>query len=682
MIKLGPDPMDQILDRYSEIKRTDALPAIDDQELAEREDAAARYFGEDEAYFVDFITASINESIEGYKDIRKVQNNCWNVYNENEPVSYADKEEWQARTVIPKPFQTVQFGVAAVRKAFSPDFLSIENTNNEAAAKFWQRLMSVQLDAQHSNFLLRFIDAVTMGLAVGVSLEMIPRWVPGKGLEYTLAEPWKIQRDPGSLARDPQSGLYWIHQEWLDFYLLKQGETAGRYFDVDRVKDVGEENSQDPFMTREAIAARRAQLIDQTKFRQLILTSEYWGSILDKHGALLLPRARTTIAGGRIIQYPTAVSTDGLRWPGISFSPLPDILKFGGRGLLEGTLSMWEAMNTVMCLHQDNLQWVVNPPREINVDGLVDPKDVESWPGKDYLTRDTLNGQQVVRTVDRRSRTNEVLANLQYIDQQFQRGSFVTDGVQGLPGYRKDITARESRQNLDQAMGVFGLMGINLESGAIASITAGADVIRQQISYRELQAIFTEQELSALNIQPDDTVPSGVANIPPMDGQFSVSGMQALMKDNETLQTIRELVIPLSGHPRYAAYIKPYRVIKAIEERVNLSDEGLFATEEEARSIELSERLTAAKQTEAAEALAELQEMLGITDLVTRIQGIETTDLKTIGERILLMKSEFEEVEENGDQRNPNEPVGSAPSRAPAGIPAGAAAFGPGAAPA
>ena len=130
-------------------------------------------------------------------------------------------------------------------------------------------------------------------------------FVKGKGLQFELIEPWKIHRDPDAPSRDTQGGMYWIHQEWLDYFVLKAGEKKGRYFDVVRVKEVNQsQNPDDPFLTKEAVAARKAQTWERSKFRKAILTSEFWGIVLDPKGEVLLPRATYTIAGGRVIQKP------------------------------------------------------------------------------------------------------------------------------------------------------------------------------------------------------------------------------------------------------------------------------------------------------------------------------------------------------------------------------------------
>jgi len=627
------DPTIELQNRKRAIDTRD-IYSMDEKETRERQEAARAYAGEDEKHFVDYITDCRNQSVKGHKSIRATQYNCWNVYKENEPVSYKDKEEWQARTIIPKPFQTVQYGAAAIKKAFSPNFLSIEKAKNKPAADFWQRLMEHELNNQHAKFVTRFADATIMALATGISMEMIPRWIPGKGLEFALIEPWKIHRDPDALSRDSQSGMYWIHEEWLDYFVLKKGEKNGRFFDVDRVKETESGDSDNPFLSKEAIAARKEMIWERSKYRKMILTSEFWGIILDKKGNVLLPNGTCTMAGGRIIQKPKISIYKSMRWPGISFSPLPDILKHGGRGLLEGIMTVWEAMNNMMCLHQDYMQWLVNPNTEINVDALVDATDVEQWPGKENLVKDTISGQQAIRVVQRRGRTNEVLANMQYYDQNFQRGSFVTDSVQGLPGYRKDITYREAAMNLDQALAVYGLMGENIEEGAIDIIGAAADIIESHAGYNDYTEVFTEDELNNYGIKPNINDKRGVSGIPKLDGSFHVSGIQALMKDNETLTNIKQVMIPLANDPAFGPFIKPYKILKSIETRVNLTDEDIIVDEDQAVIIDLQKQLAQAKEMDAAQKLQDLQEAMGVTDLVGKIKEIETRDIGTMAGKI------------------------------------------------
>jgi len=101
---------------------------MDAKERKERTAAAKALAREDEAHLVAFVQDCIDTP-----EIREVQDRCWRAYNEEEPESYANKEAWQSRTVVPRPFAAVQYGASAIKKAFSPDFLTITDKRDPAA---------------------------------------------------------------------------------------------------------------------------------------------------------------------------------------------------------------------------------------------------------------------------------------------------------------------------------------------------------------------------------------------------------------------------------------------------------------------------------------------------------------------------------------------------------------------
>ncbi len=578
------DPRDEVFNRIREIMSRPATHVIDRQERFEREEAADAYAGENEKHFADYARDCIEQSRKAMHEVRRIQSVLYDMYLEKEPSFYADKEDWQNRIVVPKPFGAVQFGMAAVKKAFQPRFLSIDNYTNKASAEFWEKLMTFQHNEQHARFRQVFTIASGMGLAIGHSLEMIPRWVKGKGLQYTLVEPWKIDRDPDAITMDPQSGMFWIHSEWVDYFVLKEGEKKGIYHDVDRAKDHGGSSIANDGLTKEELKLKRGYIHQKSKFRKLIFTSEFWGTVLDPRGEVLLPNGYYTVAAGlHVIKKPRMTGFHNIRWPGMSFSPLPDFLRFGGRGLLEGVKSLWEYMCNMMCLHADYQTWIVNPETEINVDALVDPTDVERWPGKTYLTKNTLSGNQVVRTTDRRFITNDILPNLAYADQNFQRGTFINDAIQGLPGYRKDMTWRESQMLLEQALGVFGLIGENSEWGAVDSLKASADVVRANISIQELREVFGKEADQFIDLES----PTGTGlSLPVLDGSFHISGLSTIAKEAETIKAIAEQFAPMAERPPWAKYMNPYQILKALEERTNVKDEGFCVEPEMAKKID------------------------------------------------------------------------------------------------
>jgi hypothetical protein len=280
---------------------------------------------------------------------------------------------------------------------------------------------------------------------------------------------------------------------------------------------------------------------------------------------------------------------------------------------LKSVVTVWEAMCNLQCLFEDALSWLVNPPKEVCVEQLVDPRDVEDWPGKKYLTRESVNGQQAVRESIRRDVTGSILANQQYHDQIFQRGSFITDAVQGLPGYRKDVTWRESQQMLDQGLGVFQLIGANVESGAIAALAAAQEVIEAFAGYTDYADMFGREPLEQMMMAPDPRRPNGVNGLPALSGRFHVSGVSALMKGAETLQHLTQVFIPLCAQPQFAPYLEPYKMLKALETRTNLTDEGIVASDEKAMQIDAEMKAQAAedqKKVEQAEGMAQVSELV------------------------------------------------------------------------
>ena len=631
-----PDLEEKIKERVAQLKRENpAYAIIDEQENKERLEAAEAYAGEKPEHFVEYAIDCRDTSVKEKYDIRKAQKECYAIYKEEEPERFKKKESWQSRVIIPKPFGAVQTAMSAVRKAFSPTFLSIQNETDKEAEYFWQKQMDWQLNEDHANFKLKFTDASGMGFAVGQSLEMIPVWRQESGLGYVLVEPWKIHRDPDALPRDPQSGLYWIHEEYLDKYILKENEKSGKYINIDRACSDITKHPTDENLSKEEIAKRKGHTTQISKFRTAYLTTEFWGRVLDTKGNLLLPKATYTIAGNTLIEAPKNSPFRTLRWPGVSFSPLPDFLAYEGRGILHGIRSLWTFICSLMCLYNDNLNWVVNPMTETNIDMLVDQADIDVYPGKNTLVRTSTNGQQGVRTVERQGHTGDVLSVARYYDELFQSGTFIADALMGQTS-KREITAKEAAQHLEQSMGVFGLMGENIETGAIQAIKAGMETVEINVGVEDLLQIYSQEQVRALV----DTESDSGLKIPKLTGGFHVSGLSAVMKDNETMRNIREVILPLLNSP-LGKYLKPYNIMKAIENRINLRDEDIVVTEDELKQIEQQEQEQQAAMMQQQQQLmqqdAELKNQVHIEKLAKLEKDKVIQDAK-LGKMILENK--------------------------------------------
>lgn len=583
-----------------------ALQAVDKQEQTERETAAKAYVAEDETHYVRFLDDCVKTSVDAMREIRIQQDECWRVFNEEEPRNFAFKELWQSKITYPKPFKLVQFGMSMVRKAFDVDFLSIENETDQKAADFWEKLMAIQLNKNYANFPIQFVDAVGMSLAVGQSMEMIPAYHPGKGLRYILVEPWKIHRDPDAVSRQPQSGAYWIHQEFMPYNVLKEWEKSGRFKNIVDIGPGSSWYSRTPDLTAEQLAIRKGMVYSKSAFQKSLQVLEFWGTILSPRGETLMSSARMTCAGGRVIEDPRPSPYPTLRWPGTGFSALPHMLRFDGRGLIHGIRSLWYLMCNMMSLHADHLNWTVNPMLEVDISSLVDQSDTDVYPGKVFQTYGSQQGQQVVRAVDLRSAANELIAMLNFYDQRHQDGGLLDYSAMGAPGYRAEVTAREAAQNLEQSTTVVGSMGKNLEDGAINAILAGSETVAINITYDELAMLMGRDVADEYRVQVSEEFPTGL-NLPKLTtGRFHVSGITALMKEQEQLRIMEKLIMPLfdpNGLGRiFAPFLKPGGYLNEIVRLARLTDSKFSVAPEKAVEIDEAQQGQQDSQIEAQKA--------------------------------------------------------------------------------
>jgi len=574
-----------------------ALQAVDKQEQAERETAARAYVAEDETHYIRYLDDCVKTSVDTMREIRLQQDECWRVYNEEEPRNFNFKELWQSRITYPKPYKLVQTGMAFVRKAFDVDFLSIENELDDEAALFWEELMTVQLSRNYANFPIQFVDAVGMSLAIGQSMEMIPVYHPGKGLRYILVEPWKIHRDPDAVSRQPQSGAYWIHQEFMPYNVLKEWEKSGRFKNIVDIGPGSSWYSRTPDLTAEQLAQRKGMVYSKSAFQKSLQVLEFWGTILSPRGETVMPNATFTGAGGRVIGEPKPSPYPTLRWPGIGFSALPHLLRFDGRGLIHGIRSLWYLMCNMMSLHADHLNWTVNPMLEVDISSLVDQSDTDVYPGKVFQTYGSQQGQQVVRAVDLKSAANELIAMMNFYDMRHQDGGLLDYTTMGSPGYRAEVTKGEAAQNLEQSMTIVGSIGKNLEDGAINSIMAGAETVAINITYEELTAVMGpewRELIDSYRVPVSDEFPTGL-NLPKLTtGRFHVSGITSLMKEREKLQQMQTLIMPLFDPGNlgqvFLPYLKPGGYLNEIVRLTKLTDSKFSIEPAKAEAIDKAQQ--------------------------------------------------------------------------------------------
>jgi hypothetical protein len=437
---------------------------IDDQELGEREEEADRIAGEDQRHFVDYAIACATESRDSRRDILDAMGVLWDAYNNI--MDFGEKEVWQSKVITNKPFTAVERAVSIIGRAFkNPNYIAVEGVelNDKNISIQIKEAIQYWFGPQKIDYPRKFANATRMAMATGLSLEMIPRWENGLVMDWT--EPWKICRDPDALPGEPWSGNYWIHEEWIDKWKLDEMGKDGYYINLEQVKEGGSPSRRET--TKEEIERRKRMWWDRSTYRKAVLVREFHGVILDRQGNLLLPDAKFTIAGDALIRKPTKNPLVKLRWPGSSFAPIPHILRYDGRGLIEGVFELWKMLNKMLSLTMDDFSWVVNRMREIVPELLLDPTDLEMYPGKDlYRTTDQL-GFPVVKDLLTVSSIDKILAVAQDIRSQIDNGDFVTESVSGAVGAPPEKTKGEVMLKAEQGLGIFDQIGTETEHGAV-----------------------------------------------------------------------------------------------------------------------------------------------------------------------------------------------------------------------
>jgi hypothetical protein len=562
-----------------------AIEGWDDQELGEREEAAQTLGVEDPDVIIDYCHDCITLAEQSTKETRFMWDELLKGYAGK--IDYSDKQEWQAKVTTGDLNSTVKQGVAVIRKALrQPDWYSIDPVGEEdkILADFLRQSFDFWLNPEHARFDTEFCDATELAFAIGQSHEIIPQWVNGHGLVLTRVPPWQIFRDPDAVPRDPQSGDFWAHMEWMDLWKVKKLGENPRYVRLDEVtaneSAWGTEN-------QDKRARRKNQYYQRTPSRHAVRVIEQWGVILDKQGELLLDNARFTIAGDVLIRNPESNPFVNLRWPGISFSPMPDLFGYEGHGIIETSYMLWLLTCNLMSLHVDDLSWRVNKMWELSRMSLEDPSDVSIYPGKLLLrSHEAAPGQPVAKEVyTNPSSTTETLATLQHWDQRRENSSFVNQFVAGQRGTRTQITKGEVELKTAQSMTIFDSLGQDIEEGAVNVLKAVKEVLL--LSWSNYSSPSIER------VFPNNQTALAFAEMPPevkkellrANCDIKITGISKELKNSELLPRLQWLMSQALSEV-FGKYVKPYQLLKRATAALGFYDPDFVANEIEAKAVD------------------------------------------------------------------------------------------------
>lgn len=563
---------------------------------------------------VEYVAESVKESFESSKLRREMDEECWRAH-EGDLREFADKEAWQSKIVLNKPFATVTQATSIVRRGVAerPDYFEIdpddpENPLEVLQADFWTQALKYWTTQEDAKIQYDFSDASRVGFAVGLSQSCKFLWreqEPGQfGLVIRRFNPWKQYDDPDREPRRPWSGLYNIHEDWVNYHELLVGQEQGLYRNIDRI-DSTTQPSDSASMWRHNLEEqreeerRKAGLSSQrNRFRKQILVREFWGTVLDPEGKLLFPNVTFTVAGNQLIRGPFPIQFPRpMRWPWVDFSPLPHPNRYHGYSLYEGVLAIWKMQSQLLNLYLDNENFRINNMFEVFPDGLRNPADDDMFPGKKFMrkagTAGTIN-RAVIPIMKGDSNLADVNFMWQVASNLWENGSFVTEFVKGEQGTRRDITATEVNQKTQQALGVFDSIGRDTEDGIVTTLKACQLFLQtywfeiNETPFRKL--LSTNHIAQAVNagMFPDERMHAMA-----LHSRIKVAGVSKAFQKATIVQQLQGLAL-MAANPLFTQYIKAYDLVKRYAVELNQPD--LVLTQQELEVMQRLQQVTQQRQ--------------------------------------------------------------------------------------
>lgn len=547
-----------------------------------------------DGHLVNYMEECVRESFDASKDRRDRDKVLWAAH-ETEMAEMSDKEKWQSKIVLNKPFSTVIQAKSLVRRGLMdrPEYFGLttqdpENPEYKMKADFWEKGLKYWAGTKDAFVPHVFADAAEMGFTVGQSMGIKILWKKDENGVYRLRlvpfEPAKSYPDPDRIPRMPWSGLYNIHEEWVDFHVLREQEEEGHYQNIDMVK-VGKSTKDGggtSWEDQEEEKRRRGQTVARNRFRRAVLVREFWGTILDENGEIVAPNASFTVVNGVVIRKKSRSPFRRLRWPWVDFSPIPHILNFHGYGLYESVLALWKFQNALLNLYIDNENWRINNMFERDPSKLQDPSDDEVHPGKVF---DRKAGASAGPAMTPILKGDSALADVQFMwgvaTNLWENGSFVTELLKGEQGGREQITATEIQLKLQQSIGVFDSIGKDVERGGTDLLWAMKEVLTtfwDDLDNPSLRDIFGndpgyQQMMMAGYLMPEERIKAME-----LDCEIKVEGVSKLFDRADVIEKLKE-ISELGEKPQYQGYVKHHEVIKRFADELNQPE--LVKTDEE-----------------------------------------------------------------------------------------------------
>src|SRR5574341_273865 len=431
--------------------------------------------------------------------IHRKWQDCYAAYRNQE--NFDDKAPWQSKLAFTKGYSAVKQFVANIFKLLlsSEQWVTVEPGEPNPMQKVTAPMVEgvVLKLADNDSIRVELRDALEFGAIIGV-VALRVEWeysnrselgsdFPRDGstipsnigsqqglavrqrkeghLNVTSVDPFHLWWGPRTRGR---RDIDWIIEE--SFGDLASLKAAGGFKNLDKISS----DTPDPVtITQSYEQQRKDRRMAPETIRKQIHLIEFWGDLVD-------PKTNETIFPNRhvIIANKTTVIKDEPNpyWDGkppyILASPLIVAGRWPGQGVLEMSLSLLKEVNEVARKMSDHLSYSVVPMLEIEAQALENPEgDAQTGiqPGKVWYRRSGA-GMQAVMGVQMPQLSNASFNFELALDKEVQRGTFITEAVQGLIDAKGETTATEVQATIQQATSLIADIATSLDDAMLTPL--------------------------------------------------------------------------------------------------------------------------------------------------------------------------------------------------------------------
>lgn len=414
---------------------------------------------------VDQIKMYRQESIDRLCLIMDTALKAWNQYRNKQ--DFSDKASWQSKVTLAKAHAAVKHFVANMMRLLtqSEQWITVENVEDhleQSFAPYVERGILKMADIVQFRMPVR--DAIENGAVTAIScLKVIWQLDPDnvafirdEGGQPVLVNQTRLEGKVGITSIDPwrcHFGPRTTAGRNIDYFIEDLPETdlaslykMGGFENLDQIRD--EDNKPKESETHDK-TRKDFQDSRESRQRKRVLLWHYWGDLIDpKTQQIVAENQSIMVANGKtIIKF-----GDNQLWdkkpPYIVFSPLIVGNRFPGGSILEMNLELKEAIDRIAQMWEDHQKFSVLPMWEAEMAALENPEDVFTgvMPGKIYRKKPGTGPVQIFRPLLTNPISADSFNTVLAFDKEYQRGTFITEQVQGLIDSKGETTATEVQQ--------------------------------------------------------------------------------------------------------------------------------------------------------------------------------------------------------------------------------------------